>query len=152
MYKGEFKNGLRFGNGVWQLGSEKYEGAYINDKRNGEGKYTWGGGSYYIGSFVEDLRHGYGEMNWDEDSYYKGEWFEGSQNGEGEVWEAGKLIEKGVYENGKLKVANGNEESERRILPLNTLHKRGNNQGIQSFPTDRKRFNSFQANKESLKL
>jgi hypothetical protein len=60
---------------VWQFGKEKYEGDYVNDKRNGEGKYTWGGGSYYIGNFVEDLRHGFGEMHWDENSYYKGEWF-----------------------------------------------------------------------------
>ena len=47
----------------------------MNDKRNGEGKYKWGGGSYYSGLFVEDLRHGFGEMHWDESSYYKGEWF-----------------------------------------------------------------------------
>jgi hypothetical protein len=60
IYKGEFKNGLRFGFGVWQYGAEKYEGTYINDKRNGEGIYTWQGGSYYKGTFVEDLRHGFG--------------------------------------------------------------------------------------------
>jgi hypothetical protein len=45
------------------------------------------------------------------------------------------------------------EESERRLLPLNTLSRKNHNShNNQQFHTDRKRFNSFQANKESLKL
>lgn len=37
-------------------------------------------------------------------------------------------------------------------MPLNTLTKKTNSQQNQHFHTDRKRFNSFQVNKESLKL
>lgn len=59
------------------------------------------------------------------------------------------MIEKGYYENGKLKITVTKEQSERRLLPLNTLHRRLPPQQNQ---TERKRFNSFQVNKESLKL
>jgi hypothetical protein len=38
------------------------------------------------------------------------------------------------------------------LLPLSTLNKKINNQNAQHHHSERKRFNSFQPNKESLKL
>lgn len=60
IYKGKFKNGVRYGYGYWTYGNESYEGEYINDKRNGKGLYKWEKGSYYEGEFLDDLRHGFG--------------------------------------------------------------------------------------------
>lgn len=40
-YKGEYKNGLKHGYGVWVLGNgEKYEGYFEEGKAHGKGKYT----------------------------------------------------------------------------------------------------------------
>ena len=37
-----------------------YKGDWINDKREGNGKYYWENGEYYIGQFKNGLRHGKG--------------------------------------------------------------------------------------------
>ena len=50
---------------------------------------------------MDDMRHGYGEMHWAENAFYKGEWKEGVQSGHGELWEDGKLVSKGLFEDGK---------------------------------------------------
>ena len=39
-----------------------YEGDYINDKREGNGKYIWEGGKYYIGQFKNDFANGKGTL------------------------------------------------------------------------------------------
>ena len=48
------------------------------------------------------MRHGYGEMHWSEGAFYKGEWKEGIQSGQGQLWENGKLMSKGLFEEGKF--------------------------------------------------
>lgn len=73
-YKGNFRNGFRDGSGTWKKGgnSDKYEGEYVKDKKEGYGIFTWSTGNVYKGHYVADLREGYGEMFWDDGSYYKG--------------------------------------------------------------------------------
>jgi hypothetical protein len=87
VYEGEFKEGMRHGNGVWRESNSpnatSYEGEYSNDKKHGEGLYKWRSGSYYKGSFYNDQRDGYGEMYWIDGSSYKGQWEKGAQKGEG---------------------------------------------------------------------
>ena len=31
---------------------DKYEGGWLNDKRHGQGKYTWADGDFYEGEWV----------------------------------------------------------------------------------------------------
>jgi hypothetical protein len=62
-FKGEFRNGLREGRGVWRRGVGKadwYEGEYKSDKKWGEGVFTWASGNVYKGSYEADMRNGYG--------------------------------------------------------------------------------------------
>lgn len=63
---GMFKNGLRHGQGVWKSSRtapcDSYEGAYINDKKSGQGVFSWLSGAVYTGSYFNDMRQGYGEM------------------------------------------------------------------------------------------
>ena len=76
-FKGNFKNGLRNGNGIWKRGpgnSDKYEGEYVEDKKEGYGVFKWQNGNLYKGNFFNDQKHGYGEMYWNDGSCYKGEW------------------------------------------------------------------------------
>ena len=98
VYKGEFKNGLRDGNGVYQSElREKYEGSYREGKKHGYGVFIWPSGNVYKGDFVNDLREGYGEMSWKDGSYYKGQWMRGIQNGKGEFLVPRKYDVKGVF-------------------------------------------------------
>jgi hypothetical protein len=45
IYKGDFKEGLKQGRGIWASGKQhensKYEGDYYMDKKNGFGIFRW---------------------------------------------------------------------------------------------------------------
>ena len=41
---------------------DKYEGKWKNDKRCGDGEYTWLDGTYYQGTFKNGLLHGEGVL------------------------------------------------------------------------------------------
>ena len=66
-YIGQFKNGLRHGKGTmyYSNGNIMYEGDWVNDKREGNGKYIDENSNYYIGQWKNDLKHGKGT------EYYK---------------------------------------------------------------------------------
>ena len=61
-YKREVINGLRNGYGIlyYKNGNIMYEGDFVNDKAEGNGKYYWENGEYYIGQFKNGLKHGKG--------------------------------------------------------------------------------------------
>ena len=44
----------------YKNGNIKYEGDFINDKYEGNGKYIYENGEYYIGEFKNGLKHGKG--------------------------------------------------------------------------------------------
>ena len=49
----------------YKNGFIKYEGDFVNDKYEGNGKYIYENDEYYIGQFLNGLRHGKGTL------YYK---------------------------------------------------------------------------------
>ena len=63
-YVGEFKGGCKHGKGIKynRDGTVRYEGDYVNDFPDGNGKAYWENGDYYIGQFKSNLRHGKGTM------------------------------------------------------------------------------------------
>lgn len=70
VYSGDFKNGLRHGNGSWRAGvgnrKTTYEGEYKFDMKNGYGEFHWVTGGVYKGYYVDDERHGKGKMRWND--------------------------------------------------------------------------------------
>jgi len=77
VYRGEFRAGKKHGQGVktWPNG-DRYEGAFVEDRREGMGKYSWGRGPWagesYEGPYVNDKRHGEGVYRWPSGDAYKG--------------------------------------------------------------------------------
>ena len=63
-YKGELINGLRNGKGIdyYKNGKIGYDGDFVNDKYEGNGKYIFENGEYYIGEWSNGQRHGKGAM------------------------------------------------------------------------------------------
>lgn len=61
-YEGEFVDGCFEGSGVLNKTSEGavYRGQFKNNMRHGEGVQTWKDGRKYEGGFCEDKRDGYG--------------------------------------------------------------------------------------------
>ena len=101
-----------------------YEGDYINDNFEGNGKYIWEDGSHYIGQWKDDLRNGkgtlyyqngkinydgdwvngrpngYGKYIYGNDSYYIGQWKNSSKNVRGTMFNSsGIIIKKGKWLN-----------------------------------------------------
>ncbi len=59
-YKGKCKNGLAHGKGI-SVGTDRYEGFFVNGMPQGEGTYTWSTGETYTGEWVVGMRHGIGK-------------------------------------------------------------------------------------------
>jgi len=78
-YRGEFKAGKKHGRGVktWPNG-DRYEGAFVEDFKEGEGTYVWGRGPWagerYDGAYLRDRRHGFGTYRWRTGDVYAGPW------------------------------------------------------------------------------
>lgn len=52
VYKGQFKDSLRHGKGIWRRGNglgDSYNGEYQNDQKCGYGIYSWADGNKYEG-------------------------------------------------------------------------------------------------------
>eukprot|EP01095_Lingulamoeba_sp_RSL-Kostka_P001338 TRINITY_DN118_c0_g6_i1.p1 TRINITY_DN118_c0_g6~~TRINITY_DN118_c0_g6_i1.p1 ORF type:complete len:453 (-),score=96.13 TRINITY_DN118_c0_g6_i1:11-1369(-) len=55
VYNGEFKNGLKHGNGVFtSFSGSSYDGEWVQDKRHGSGVYYLNDGSYLKGNWLQD--------------------------------------------------------------------------------------------------
>ena len=54
-YVGEFKDGMRHGQGIYTSIGEllKYVGEWKDDKKHGKGTYTWSDGEKYTGEWRE---------------------------------------------------------------------------------------------------
>ena len=84
IYKGDFLNGLRHGNGKDYRDNIKYEGEFIKDKKCGKGKILFDSGDTYEGEFNENKFNGYGHYIWAKNKHeYKGNYLNGKFNGEG---------------------------------------------------------------------
>ena len=118
-YIGECLNGLAHGKGkkYYKNDTIKYEGDFVNGKKEGNGKYIYESGSYYIGQFLNDLKHGKGKEYYkngtiryegdfvndkaegngkyiyDDGEYYIGQWLNGLKHGKGKKY----------YKNGNIK-------------------------------------------------
>lgn len=51
-----------------------YEGEFKNGLKNGQGKYKYATGDTYEGTFLNDLKHGQGKMEFQNGDKYQGGW------------------------------------------------------------------------------
>lgn len=61
-YHGEWQDDCQHGQGVerWLSNDSKYEGDFVDSKKNGRGRYEWADGSYYEGTFFDGVFEGHG--------------------------------------------------------------------------------------------
>ena len=70
IYEGEYKNGLRNGEGIYYYnGGKKYEGFFVNGLREGEGIFYWEDGTRWEGPFKNNEMNGEGNYYDKEESY-----------------------------------------------------------------------------------
>ena len=92
-YVGQWKNNLPNGKGkeYYSNGNIMYEGDFVNDKREGNGRYIWEDGENYIGQFKNDLSHGKGTKYYSNGDKYTGDWVYDKREGNGKyIWRDGE--------------------------------------------------------------
>ena len=99
-YEGNFKNGLRDGNGKYfYKNGDVYDGEFKDGKIEGEGVMTYENGHKYEGEFRDNLRDGKGTYYYKNGDRYEGSWRKGLKEGKGVYyWKAGDRFE-GYFEN-----------------------------------------------------
>ena len=102
-YKGEMKNGLPHGHGIMH-GSDHsvYEGAWMDGRRNGNGRSVWPDGFKYEGQWQDNEITGYGVMDYPDKRHYEGFFVKGLRHGKGKlVQPSGEWFE-GYFDNGSI--------------------------------------------------
>ena len=59
-YEGNWVNDCQDGQGkeTWESNNSNYVGYFKNSKKNGHGRYEWADGSYYDGNFMNGVFEG----------------------------------------------------------------------------------------------
>jgi Uncharacterized protein conserved in bacteria len=68
---------------------------------HGKGVYVWADGRKYEGEYVNDKKDGYGIYTWADGRKYQGYWSNGKQHGKGKYIATDGTIKWGVWEDGK---------------------------------------------------
>ena len=101
----ELKDGKGYIKEYDSHGELKFEGEYLNGKRNGKGKeYNNNGKLIFEGEYLNGKRNGKGKQynNYNGELEYEGEYINGERNGKGKEYNYdGKLLFEGEYLNGK---------------------------------------------------
>ena len=77
---------------------ETYEGEWLDNMYEGQGKVRYTNGNTYAGGWKANLQHGQGKQVWISGSTYEGEWKEGYQHGHGVYTLAGTTTGFNVYD------------------------------------------------------
>ena len=84
VYEGEFKNGLRNGQGKYTMSDGfVYEGTWRDDQIQGAGVARYPTGQIYEGQFKQGVPHGKGTMTFADGTIYEGSWLNGKMEGDG---------------------------------------------------------------------
>lgn len=81
-------------------GGDVFEGYFLNEKKNGHGKYIWANGDIFDGMWKDDKRCGRGRISWSNGAFFDGEWLDGMMV-EGKYSFADGSVYEGGFKNGK---------------------------------------------------
>lgn len=98
-YDGEWENFKKNGFGRYVWGGEFYVGLWENDLQSKFGKYVWGNGDYYDGEWKNGIIEGYGVYQHHNGDYYTGDWENNKKNGFGEYETHNGTLYIGEFEN-----------------------------------------------------
>lgn len=73
----------RHGNGIYEDNGTRYDGSWVDDEMQGEGKITFATDEEYEGSFANGMFCGRGAYRWKDGRSYEGQWRDNLMHGEG---------------------------------------------------------------------
>ena len=81
----------------------KYQGQWLNSKRNGQGTFYWANGDKYTGQWVSDIMEGQTTYIWRDGSKYIGQYKNDKRNGYGTYYNAnGSINQQGMWKDGEI--------------------------------------------------
>ena len=83
-YEGNWVDGRKNGQGTQEWASgDKYTGTWSDNRPHGKGQYTYANGEQYIGDFVRGKRNGQGSQSYVNGDAYEGHWKGDRRSGKG---------------------------------------------------------------------
>uniref|UniRef100_A0A7S1C5G3 MORN repeat-containing protein 5 n=1 Tax=Bicosoecida sp. CB-2014 TaxID=1486930 RepID=A0A7S1C5G3_9STRA len=106
-YEGEWASDVdgvrrREGQGTFDDGVERYEGSWVADKMDGQGKFVFATGAVYEGGFADNVFSGSGRYEWKDGATYEGGWRQGRMHGDGTYVDPEGVSWAGEFYNGKF--------------------------------------------------
>lgn len=80
-------------------GSNRFEGSWAKDQKNGKGVLKLKDGSVYDGQFKDGFYHDYGILKWENGDVYDGRWKKGRMEGPGNFRRSDGKFLKGSFKN-----------------------------------------------------
>jgi len=101
-YDGEWVQNKKEGHGVftWE-NKDCYDGQWVTDKKTGQGRFTWASGDTYTGGWLKNKKNGTGVYTWTNGDTFEGEWIKGQQTGSGSNRWGNKNVFTGEWKNGE---------------------------------------------------
>ncbi|GAA3413095.1 MORN repeat-containing protein [Paenibacillus hodogayensis] len=111
-YKGQFRNGMKSGKGVyrWSDGT-KYEGQWYKDREHGFGIKEYANGDRYRGEWRDGLFEGKGVYEWNDGTTFEGNWQDNLQHGYGVKTNSDGTTQRGFWTLGEFVFTESNELS-----------------------------------------
>jgi hypothetical protein len=86
---------------MWGFYGDKYEGYWVNGRREGKGTMLWSSGERYEGEWVQGKKEGKGVQTFRNGYKYVGNFVDDRTNGEGELIDSrGTVVFKGIWKKG----------------------------------------------------
>ena len=99
-YVGEFKDNKKHGQGTYTYANgAKYVGEYKDGDIHGQGTYTFVGGDQYVGEFKDNKRNGQGTYTFANGAKYVGEYVDDKMHGQGTYTYPSGKEERGYHMN-----------------------------------------------------
>ncbi|CAM9554663.1 unnamed protein product, partial [Hapterophycus canaliculatus] len=84
-FTGEWKTGVKNGQGVFDAGGSTFEGSFVDGEINGKGSKQWADGRRYEGSFQRGEASGEGHFTSPSGESYTGTWAQNRRHGRGKL-------------------------------------------------------------------
>ena len=102
-YEGAFQDNSMEGEGVLELQSgRRYQGEWRESRQHGRGKYVWPDGCVHEGEYREGFKHGPGTFTWADGSRYEGEFADDLRTGKGVYWQSSGEMYEGEFLDGQF--------------------------------------------------
>ena len=91
VYRGGFKAGRAHGKGKLDAPGADYEGDWVDNEMQGQGRFKFANGNVYVGGIANGRKAGLGRMTWSDGSSFEGSFINDDAEGKGTCKKGGHI-------------------------------------------------------------